>query len=181
MIATEQVYIPLKKAKLARLMRVSIINILFGLWLVSRVGVNQSLFMMLASSFGFILVLFFIPLTYLVLKKWKDKRAGIIVDCTGITDNTYLFSAVHIPWSDIQDIRKTKRTLLVIFIDNPVAYIGMQPGFFKRKVLSMAFKYYGSPIIMNSVELKIAFNKLQSILHTELTENRSLVLPGFPF
>jgi hypothetical protein len=150
MIATEEVFIPLKKGKLARFLRTAIINTLVGLWFFSRAWVNHSLVMLLISSLGIVMILFFVPLTYFVVKKWKDKRAGITIDGTGITDNTYLFSAVHTPWNNIQDIRKTRRTLLIIFIDNPVKYISKQSGLVKRKVLKMAFKYYGSPLVINS-------------------------------
>jgi hypothetical protein len=172
MIATQQVYIPLNKEKLARLLRVSIFNTLVGLWLVSNAWADHSLFIIITSGFGIVMILFFLPLTYFVIKKWKDKRTGITVDRTGITDNTYLFSAVHIPWSDIQDIKKTRRTLLIIFINNPATYIRTQSNFIKRKVLKMAFKCYGSPIIINSNELKGNFDTLQSILQAELVENK---------
>jgi intracellular septation protein A len=174
MIETKEVYIPLNKRKLARFLRGSIINTLVGLWFFSRIWVNHSLFMILASGLGIVMIIFYVPLTYFLIKKWKDKRAGITVDSTGITDNTYLFSAVHIPWSGIQDIRKTRRTLLIIFIYNPVTYISAQSNFIKRKMLKMAFKHYGSPIIINSKELKGGFDELQSILQTELRENKSV-------
>jgi hypothetical protein len=151
MIEAEQVYMSLNKGKLVKLLRFSIVNILFGLWLVWHVWVDHSLFIILTSCFGVVMILFFVPLTFFVLKKWKDKRAGITINSAGITDNTYLFSsAVHIGWSDIQDIRKTRRTLLIIFIDNPVTYISRQSSLVNRKLLKMAFKYYGSPIIINS-------------------------------
>ena len=171
MIATEQIYLPLNKGKLAGLLRLSIYFTIGGLWLASSIRLNHSLLVIIISGLGIAQILFSIPLTFFLIKKWKDKRAGITVDNSGITDNTIL-SAGHIPWNDIQEIKQTKGKLLIIFVNNPTAYISRQSNFVKRKLMKMMFKAYGSPIVITSNELKSEFEKVKNILQTELKENK---------
>ena len=171
MIVTEPIYIPLNKGKVTGLLRVSIYSIIAGLWLASTIRLNHSLLVIIISCLGIALILFSIPMTFFLFKKWKDKKAGITVDNTGITDNTIL-SAGHIPWSDIQEIKKTKGQLLIILVNNPTEYISRQSNFLKRKLMKMMFKTYGSPILLTSNELRSDFAELQNILQIELKENK---------
>lgn len=172
MIATEPIYIPINKRKLTGLLRLSIKNLIVGLALTSMVFFRHSLLPILFSSVGIMLTLFAAPWTFSLFQKWKDKKAGITVDQTGITDNTILFCAGHIPWSDILEIKRTKDKILVIMVTNPLAYIRRQSSFVKRRILKSLFKTYGSPIVIPYNELRSDFDELQNILQAELKENK---------
>lgn len=171
MTATEPVYIPLNKRRLAGLLRLTTSFIIAGLWLASAIRLNHSLFVVIIASLGIAQLIFFTPLAFSLFQKRKDKKAGITVDRTGITDNTIL-SAGHIPWSDIQEIKKTRGQLLIIFVSNPTIYIGRQSNFLKRKLMKMMLKTYGSPIILGSNELRSDFAELQDMLQTALKKNK---------
>ena len=164
MIATEPVYLPLNKGKLAGLLRLSIYFLIGGLSLASTITLNHSLFAIIISCIGGVQVLCSAWLAISLFKKRKDKKAGITIDDRGITDNTILFSACHIPWNDIQEIKRTKDKLLIILVNNPGVYISRQPNFVKRRIMKSLLKTYGSPIVIASNELKSDFDKLQSIL-----------------
>jgi hypothetical protein len=172
MIATEPIYIPLNKGKLAGLLRLSIYFFIGGLFLVSTLRLNHSLFATIISCIGIVQILFSAWLAISLFQKRRDKKAGITIDDTGITDNTILFSACYIPWSEIQEIKRTKDKLLIILVNNPSAYISRQSNFVKRIIMKSLLKTYGSPIIIASNELKSDFDKLQNILQTELKENK---------
>jgi len=170
MITTEKKYIPLNKAKLSSLLRLSIGFTVTGLWLASSVRIDHSLVRIIISGLGIAQIIFFVPLTFSLFKKYKDRKAGITLDNTGITDNTIL-SAGYIPWSDIYELKKIGQ-LLIILVTNPKKYISRQSNFVKRKIMKVLFKTYGSPIIITSNELKCDFKKLQNILQAELREHQ---------
>jgi len=172
MIAAESIYIPLNKRKLKGLLRLSIKSLLVGLALASTIFFSHSLLPILFSGAGFMLALFAAPWTLSLLRKRKDKKAGITVDNSGITDNTILFSAGHIPWSDIQEIKRTKDKILVIVVANPLEYISRQSNFVKRKILKSLLKTYGSPIVIPYNELRSDLDEPQTILQTQLNENK---------
>ena len=171
MIATEPIYIPLNKRKLTGLLRLSSYFLIGGLFLASTIRLNHSLFTIIITCIGIVQILCSAWLAIFLFQKRKDKKAGITLDDTGIIDNTILFSAYDIPWSDIQEIKRTKDKVLVILVTNPLEYISRQSNFVKRRIMKSLLKTYGSPIIIASNELKSNFDNLQSILQIELREH----------
>lgn len=124
-------------------------------------------FAVIFSGAGMVQLLFASPLTCSLLRNWKDRKTGVIIDDSGITDNTILFSAGNIPWSDIQEIKQTKDKLLIILVITPTTYISRQPNYVKRRFMTKLLQTHGSPIILASNELKSDFVELQNLLQTE--------------
>ena len=172
MIATEPIYIPINKRKLAGLLRLSIHFLVVGIFLASMMFLDTSLLPIIFSGVGIVQILFAAPWAFSLLRKWKDKKAGLTIDNKGIMDNTILFSVGHIPWSDIQEVKRRKDKVLVIIVANPLQYIGRQSNFIKRRILKSLLKTCGSPIVITHNELRSDFDELQNILQEELKERK---------
>lgn len=157
---------------MAGLLRLIIYFVIVSLWLALTIRLNHSLFVIVISCFGIAQIIFFTPLVFSLFRKWKDKSAGITIDESGITDNTIL-SAGHIPWNDIQEIKKANGLLLIILVNNPTKYISRQSNLLKRKLMRKLFKTYGSPIILTPNELKTDFTELKKTLQLALSRNKT--------
>jgi len=98
------------------------------------------------------------------VRKLFDKKPGLVLNSAGITDNSSALAAGFIPWSEIlgAEIFKVRRQkMLVIKVSNPEAYI--ERGSAVKRILSRAnCKLCGSPVVITSNTLKIAFPELLS-------------------
>src|SRR5450432_4068670 len=128
----EKIEISINKAKLAKLLIASIIFVLFGLWIliykppISDGSFRRTNIKYVAATVG---ILFFGTATILFAIKLKDKRPGLIIDETGVTDNSSAVSAGHIPWNDITHITVTnvmKQKFFVFNVKNPNDYLNRQ-------------------------------------------------------
>jgi hypothetical protein len=112
---------------------------------------------------------------YIVIKKWRDKKPGLIIDDTGITDNSSGVSAGLIPWKDINEIRETKifrQQFLMLIVQNPEEYINRQPNGLKRKGMESNYKHFGSPISISVNALDCKFYELKNMLQKRLADFR---------
>jgi hypothetical protein len=179
MTTTEQIEIPLSKGKLTMLLIASIVFVVIGLWFVIDPPVFQDgLFSSpsLILGVGIVSILFFGLCAFSVLKKLKDKTAGLIIDSTGITDNASGISGGHIPWANITAIKTgqvVNQNFVMILVNNPNDYINRQTNIIKRKAAEINYKTYGSPISISANSLKCNFDELKNILQTQLNKNKS--------
>jgi hypothetical protein len=121
--------IPLSKGKLIKGLIGSIIFVLIGSWLlIYQPEIGNPIFdnpvvkygASVASIlfFGFGIIYFSIKIT--------DKKPGIIIDDSGILDNSSAVSTGPIPWTDIERfsiVKVMKQEFLVIGVNNPEFYI----------------------------------------------------------
>lgn len=104
-----------------------------------------------------------------------DNKPGLIIDQTGLTDNSSGVSAGRILWSDIADISVIeihRQKLIMLQVTNPQDYIDKQKSEFKRKMMQMNYKVYGTPLSITSNGLHISFDELLSTLTDKLKEAR---------
>lgn len=113
---------------------------------------------------GFITILFsFISLFYF-LKRLFGNGFALIVDEEGIIENTNATSIGFVPWEDVVKIKKTRiasTDFLIIEVRDAKKYIAKSRNFFQTKIMKMNFKYYGTPITINSNTLKCNFTDLE--------------------
>ncbi|MES2772931.1 MAG: STM3941 family protein [Bacteroidota bacterium] len=179
MTTTETIEIPLSKKKLAALLVASIVFVALGLWFViSPPDFDGPLFRnpTLVRIIGVASFLFFSLAGFVGIRKLMDKRPGLIIDTTGITDNASGVSAGHIPWSDIVAIQSTEvfnQKFLIVLVKNPDHYIERQASVIKRKGMQMNYKQYGSPISISASTLKCNFDELKNTLQKQLDKYRS--------
>lgn len=174
----EKIEIPLSKGKLRIILILSVIFVAIGFWfIIYPPEINNTILDIptLLWVSGVSSILFFGFCVYIVIKKLKDKSPGLIVDETGITDNSSGIAAGHIPWNDILAIRSIKfatQNFIIIIVRNPEKYIGLQTKPALKKAVQYNHKNFGSPISISEASLKCNFKELEDILNSALSKNK---------
>ncbi len=178
---TEKIEIPLSKKKLLLGVGGSMIFIVLGIWLFINANNFQEHSIGLARNpmvvklFGLIGVFFFGATGIFAFKKMSDKRVGLTIDKTGITDHTNGGSMGLIPWKDISKIRTHQimsTKFLLIDVKNPEAYIEKAENAMKAKLMRTNMKVYGTPLSITSSTLKCDFNELERLIRTSFKKNK---------
>ena len=170
---SDEKIVELSKTKILLLVVGSLVFVVLGIWMYqldpawieAQRRFNSPL---LVHSTGIVSVVFFGLCGVIGIKKFFDKKPGLILDASGIVDNSSGASAGLIPWSDIQgfgihEIQKQK--LLIIKLADPEKYI-QAGGSMKRALNRMNLKLCGSPIAISSNALKINFSELVSLCNS---------------
>jgi hypothetical protein len=179
----ERIEIPLSKKKIYLAILGSLLFIIAGIWLFF----NTNLYLdfplklfrnpMIIKGVGILSILFFGTIGILQIKKIFDKKAGLMIDSSGITDNSNATSIGLIEWNDISDI-KTKQVMttkfLLINVTNPEKYIGKAKSRIKAKLMRSNMKMCGTPLSITSNSLKYDFRKLEKLIQTEFERNRNV-------
>lgn len=172
----QTIEIELSKKKLLLMLIGSLAFVAIGLWFIISPPISSNSFktnpIILAVS-GYASILFFGVCAIFLFKKLADNKLGLIIDQKGITDNSSGVSAGEILWCDIEDISVIKihsQNIIMMQIKNPQDYIDRQTSPFKRRLMQMNYKMYGSPVSLTSNGLKISFDELLSILKGKLME-----------
>jgi hypothetical protein len=137
-------------------------------------------------SAGILGIIFFSFAFILLYKKFIDKKPGLVIDNTGITDNCSVLKAKHIKWENIIKI-KNNNLLIVqfisIYINNPDEYIKQFKSKLSIKMLKWDKKMASTPINISVDSLKCKPKELISILQSKLTanteKNESTLQSGF--
>lgn len=142
-----------------------------GLWCMISPPVSANdtpafrIFLMVA---GIVSILVFGILAILYIRKLLDKRPGLSVDEFGIVDNSSAVAAGLILWSDIEQLSVMtirRQQLIMIKVKNPQHYINRQTGGFKKKMMSLNYKMYGTPLSISAGGLKISADALWTLLN----------------
>lgn len=165
--------IPLSKGKLLLSSLGAFAFVAIGFWFVldppSRTG--SSMESVLIMVLGLVSILFFGGIALLVIRKLFDQRPGLVIDERGLMDNSGGLSAGQILWKDIEDISVLKiqrQRLILILVNNPQDYIDRQSNGWKRKLMAMNYRQYGTPVSISSNGLKISFDELLEMLKHHL-------------
>ena len=179
MTTSEQpIKIPISKKKLFLMLVGALAFVACGLWFIisppiitnSHWGNSTKL-----ALVGFVSIIFFGLCAFFLIRKLLDNKPGLIIDQTGLTDNSSGVSAGHILWLDIEDISVIeihRQKLILLKVRNPQEYIDKQASDFKRKMMQMHYKLYGTPLSITSNGLKISFEELLSTLTEKLKQAR---------
>jgi len=167
----ERTEITLSKWKLVKLLFYSSLFIVAGLWMLLRQPetgnpvFNNFWLKNIAAGGG---VLLGIGGMLSGIKKLSDTKPGVIIDETGLTDNSGMLSVGFIPWADVTAVAErvvkssfaSKEQFITLYLRNPDAYINKQKNGLKRRMMNMNYKYAGSPVSISSNTLKIKFDPL---------------------
>ena len=167
--------IPLSKGKLLLSTLGAFAFVAIGFWFVlappSRTG--SSLESTLLMVLGLVAILFFGGIAILVIRKLFDSRPGLVIDKQGLMDNSGGLSAGQILWQDIEAIQVLqiqRQRLILVLVNNPQDYIDRQSSSWKRKLMAMNYRQYGTPISISSNGLKISFGELLRMLEQQLAQ-----------
>lgn len=167
------IIIPLSKGKLLLSTLGAFAFVAIGFWFVlappTRTG--SSLESTLLMVLGLVSILFFGGIAILVIRKLFDSRPGLIINEQGLNDNSGGLSLGQILWTDIEDIQVLqiqRQKLLLILVKNPQDYLDRQSNGWKRKLMAMNHRQYGTPLSISTNGLKISFAELLEILKQQL-------------
>ncbi len=172
----QPIEIKLNKGKLKMMLVASIIFFIIAVWVIVGTSAAKSFNPFFAKVTGLFGVVFFGAAFVFVWKKVNDNKPGLVIDETGVLDNSSGVSAGLIPWSDITDVKFEKvfnQSFLMLIVRNPNAYIEQQQNVIKKKAMQMNFKNYGSPISIPASTLNYNFDELRQILIEKLSAYKS--------
>jgi hypothetical protein len=129
---------------------------------------------------GIAAVIFFGVGVIIAFQKLLDKKPGLIIDNTGITDTASGISAGHILWENIIEIKTVeikKQKIIMVIVNNPDEYISRPKNPFSRQMAEMNYKIYGSPIGISANTLKCKHNELENILQEQIKKwgNKNII------
>lgn len=172
----QRIEIPLSKKRMLLMLSGALLFVAFGFWFViSPPAISNSYWgnpTKLAIA-GYASIVFFGLCAFYLIRKLPDNKPGLIIDQTGLTDNSSGVSAGQILWSDIEGISVMeiqRQKLIMLHVTNPQDYIDKQTGIIKRKMMQMNYKMYGTPLSITSNGLKISFDELLSAFKDKLEE-----------
>lgn len=180
----ERVEIPLSKNKLILGFIYSLLFVIAGVWLFLNSELYAAHFPiefvrnpLFIQGVGVSGILLFGLTGVLVLRKFFDNSNGLVIDNTGITDNSSSVSVGLIEWEDITGIL-TKRVVttkfLIVQVNNPEKYLSRAENKAKAKLMRANMKICGSPIQISSGTLKYNFKKLEELVQTEFEKNKKI-------
>jgi len=170
--------IPLSKKKILLLLLGAIVFVGLGIWYivipdqVVSVQYRNPEFIRIAGIASFV---FFGICAVFIAKKLFDKKIGLIIDESGITDNTNGTSIGLIEWSDITGIEVIQimsTKILMIQTNKPYKYIDKGKNKISKRAMKANLKLYGSPISITSSSLKIKFSELETLVKNEYTKRK---------
>ncbi|MCS3797534.1 STM3941 family protein [Niastella sp. OAS944] len=172
MAENNDIEIPLSKTKLTKLLFFSILFLAGGAWMiianpqVSNPIFNNAFVKALAAYGSLIMGVFGI---YFFSKKLFDKKPGLIINEQGIYDNSSAFRFGLVPWSDILQVYERtvqKQHFVTIGLVDPEKYISRETNIFKKKLLQVNLKSYGSPIHISTNGLKTNHKDLLNLINS---------------
>ena len=164
------VEIPLRKRKLFILTCGIIAFIAIGCWFMVAPPQSGNDFFtnpVLLRVAGVAVVIFFGVAGYFMVRNLLSDKAGLIIDSTGISDLSGAASAEKIYWKDVEEIGVLtirSQQLIMIRVSNPQEYISGQKSRFKRKLMELNYKWYGSPFGISGNNLEIPFGELLQLI-----------------
>lgn len=174
-----QIEIPLSNKKMTLILLGSIVFVVIGLWfLFNPPKIDNPIFgsPTLIIIAGLVSVIFFGLVAITIFRKLGNKRAGLIINRLGITDNSSGVSAGLIPWTDIREIKVSQvmnQKFLMFIVSNPQDYLDKVTNPLKRNAMKMNYKTYGSPISISSNALQANFDELQKLLVEKMNEYKA--------
>ncbi|AUC75528.1 STM3941 family protein [Olleya sp. Bg11-27] len=179
----EKIEIPLSKNKLILGLGASVLFVVLAIWMFLNANYFQEHpFKLLRTpivikSIGVLGVLIFGATGIFGIKKLFDKKVGLTIDSTGITDHSNASSIGLIEWKDISSVI-TKQVLstkfLLINVIAPEKYIGKAQNGMKAKLMQSNMKMYGTPLSITSSTLQYDFEDLEKLILTEFDRHKNI-------
>lgn len=163
--------IPLSKTKITLSIAGCIVFILLGYMLITD---DYELYnTTFTKAVGIVSIVFFGVILLFAFYKLFDKKPGLVIDDSGILDNSSGISAGLIEWQDITRIEvKTviSTKFLIIHVSNSEKYIKRVPAQ-KAWLMRRNMGLYGSPLSISSTALKYNFEDLYRIVKVNLEKH----------
>jgi hypothetical protein len=174
----QRIEIALSKSKIVLMLSGALTFVAIGLWFVIAPPIIENSYWGNPTRIaiaGYSSIIFFGFCAFFLIRKLPDNKPGLIIDDTGLLDNSSGLSGGHILWADIENILVIKihrQKLIMLQVKNPQHYIDRQTSLFKRKGMELNNKMYGMPLSITANGLKISFDNLLAILTDKLHASR---------
>ncbi len=167
---TEDIIIPLGKSKIVLFFILSLAFVALGIWFFLfsfHLGGGNFIRASFLKISGILIAILFSFGGIVFLRKFFDKKPGLILTSEGICDNSAgVMGERFIFWKDILGLKVVEiqgTRLLVILLHRPEIFL-TNPVRYRQKMLEYNFKTYGSPIILSSNALNIEFEELYRLM-----------------
>jgi hypothetical protein len=171
--------IPLSKTKLFFGICGSIFFVGLGIFLIKVVAAQQTMInSTIIKGLGILSIIFFGATGIYGIRKITQRRIGLTIDETGITDNSSAVSLGLIEWQDIKAVRTAKimsTKFLLIDTVRPKKYL-VRCNEMKLKLVKANMEMYGTPISISSNTLKISFNELEKVVQSAFEKSNVLLV-----
>ena len=177
-VSGQRIEIALSKSKIVLMLLGALTFVAIGLWFVIAPPTIENSYWGNPTKIaiaGYASIIFFGLCAFFFIRKLPDNKPGLIIDDTGLVDNSSGLSAGHILWSDIENISVIeihRQKLIMLQVKNPQLYIDRQTSLFKRKGMELNNKMYGTPLSITANGLKTSFDNLMTILTDKLQASR---------
>ena len=121
---------------------------------------------------GVVSVLFFGVCSIYIYRKIYDKSPGLIIDSSGVYDNSNATSVGLIKWSDVLEIIDKKvvsERVILIKVNDGDNYIDKSSSKWVRRMMVINQKTYGTPISITANSLDITHDTLITSLNNYYT------------
>ena len=170
--------IPLSKTKLFFGICGSIFFVGLGIFLIKVVAAQQTMInSTIMKGLGILSIIFFGATGIYGIRKITQRKIGLTIDETGITDNSSAVSLGLIEWQDITSVRTVKvmsTNFLLIDTVRPKKYL-VRCNEMKLRLVKANMEMYGTPITISSNTLKISFNELEKVVQSAYEKSNVLL------
>lgn len=169
-VLQQRIEIPLSKKKTSLMLLAAVVFVVIGFgFVISPPAIRNSYWGSPAkiAIVGYASIIFFGLCAFVLGRKLSDNKPGLIIDQISLTDNSSGVSAGEILLSDIEDISVIEiyhQKLIMLKVTNPQVYIDKQTSTFKREMMQLNYKMYGTPLSISANGLRISSDELLTIL-----------------
>lgn len=102
-----------------------------------------------------------------LVPRLRNKDSGLLIDRSGIIDQSTEFSVGKIPWEGVKSIYKKKMAgskFMLVEVKDPDFFIEKAEKKTLKKALRRNFRIFGTPAVITATNLKCRFTELEKQL-----------------
>ena len=174
----QQIVIPLSKLKMITGLLGAVMFVVLGIWFVFYPPNIENSYWVTPFKMklaGYASMIFFGTCAVFIIRKLPSDKPGLIIDDTGLIDNSSGLHAGQILWSDIEKVSVIEiygQRLIMLHAKNPQDYIDRQTSLFVRKGMELNNRLYGTPLSLTAKGLKISFDDLLALVSEKFEDAR---------
>jgi hypothetical protein len=160
------VAVPLRKWKLLGLGLLAALFVAGCVWIVGFPGSRRWPPAVADVAVGIVGIVFFGGGLVAIVWKLLDGKPGLVVDAEGFHDNSSAISAGWVAWHEVLAITTSYvagEQLITIHVRDPEKYI-RRGNAIQRWFKRMNWKYFGGPIHISTIGLRIDFDRLKALM-----------------
>ena len=158
--------IPVSKSKLVLLSLGAVSFVASAIWIFYLSRYEPLYILVWVRTVSLFCIIFFGLCSSYSTKKLFNSNPGLVLNPLGIIDRSSAVSVGQILWQDLDGINVNwiqGQRFITLYVTNPQKYL-QRGGFLKRRINSLNYQLYGSPINISVNTLKINFDELTELI-----------------